>query len=145
MAGGSALAGEKLFAKLRRLKARDLGGVAAAAWTLCRVGWGLRRRAFPNLLDRLRLREEMPAATPDFVEEASRWVRWAHRLVPLEPNCLLDALAAAALLRRQGFSVPLSIGVKIEQGAFRAHAWLDGGAQDEDAAFRVLYRLHGED
>ena len=130
--------------KLRRVTLHDVAGVAQAASALCRTAWYLRHRMLPDLLERLGLCDDLPTAPPEGVDQAARWVRWAHRVVPMEPNCLLDSLAAAAVLRAKGYSVPLSIGVKMEDGAFRAHAWLADSAQASAAGFRELYRLHGE-
>lgn len=124
---------------------RDLQGALSAAVLLCRVAWALGREPFPDLLDRLRLRDAGPPADTERVHQAQADVRRAHRLVPLERNCLLDSLAAAALVRRQGYSVPLGIGVRMEQGEFLAHAWLGAEASAGAEGFRLLYRVPRED
>ena len=122
----------------------DLRGALVAAAMMCRVAYGLRRRAFPELLEHLRLRNTLPRASENQVKRAQTDVRRAHRLVPLRPNCLLDSLTAAVLVRRQGFSVPLAIGVKMEEGEILAHAWVGSGESAADG-FRLLYRVPHED
>ncbi len=134
-----------IFDRLRRLTWRDAVGMTEAALLLCRVALGLRRKAFPDLLRRLRVNERMPLAEAGLVDQASRHVRWAHRIVPLEPNCLLDSLATAALVRRKGFSVPLVIGVQRERGTLQAHAWLGISSAAEQENFRPLYRVPAEE
>lgn len=123
----------------------DLRGAISAAALMCRVAVGLRRLSFPDLLDRLDLREPRQVAPPDCVERARTDVRRAHRLLPLAPNCLLDSLTAATLIRRQGYSVPLAIGVKSEQGEVLAHAWLGAEGAGGAEGFRLLYRVPNED
>ncbi len=127
--------------RLRGLTWEDLAGVGAAATELCRVAKGLRSGSFLKLLDRLQLRQDAPRADAQRVERATRWVRWAHRIVPLEENCLLDCLAAASLVRRQGFSVPLAIGVRMTNSEFEAHAWLGEENLSRATPFKVLYRV----
>jgi hypothetical protein len=129
----------------RRLTWRELYGLGGAAVVLCRVALGLRRHAFPELLRRLRLYERMPPAEAALVEQATRRVRWAHRLVPVEMNCLVDSLATAALVHRMGFSVPLVIGVQLQGGSLQAHAWVGEAASREAKDFRPLFRIPSEE
>jgi len=124
---------------------QDLRGALAAATVMCRVALALRRLTFPVLLERLRLRDRLPPAPIDTVARAQTDVRRAHRLLPLQPNCLLDSLTAAALVRRQGYSVPLAIGVKKERGEMLAHAWLGTGGTNGGDGFQLLYRVPHED
>ncbi len=130
--------------RIRRLEWCDLLGVGVAAVVLCHVALGLRRKSLPELLDRYHIQDECPSASNACVERAAQLVRWAHRLFPLSPNCLLDSLAAAVLVRRQGFSVPLIIGVKRQNGAFQAHAWLHSIATPIAADFEILYVSHAK-
>ncbi len=123
----------------------DLRGVLAAAAVMCCVTFALRRLAFPDLLTRLRLTESMPQAPPQAVAQAQTDVRRAHRLLPFPPNCLLDSLTAATLVRRQGFSVPLAIGVRKEHGEVQAHAWLGAAGAGGGHGFQLLYRVPHED
>jgi hypothetical protein len=63
-------------------------------------------------------------------------VRWAITRVaarfPSSPTCLVQALAADAMLRRRGLTSELRIGVRVRAGRdrpFEAHAWVEcGGA-----------------
>ncbi len=112
---------------------------------LCRVALGLRRHAFPELLRRLRLYERLPMAEAALVEQATQSVRRAHRLVPVETNCLVDSLATAALVRRMGFSVPLVIGVQLHGENLQAHAWVGDAATQQAEDFRPLYRIPAEE
>lgn len=112
---------------------------------MCRVALGLRRQAFPDLLARLGLTDPLPAAPDPAVEKAQTDVRRAHRLLPLAPNCLLDSLTAAVLVRRAGFSVPLAIGVRRQQGEVQAHAWLGSASAKGGEGFELLYRVPHEE
>jgi hypothetical protein len=124
---------------------QDLRGAIVAATVMCKVALGLRRLAFPDLLARLRLTDSLPAAPPPAVAQAQTDVRRAHRLLPLAPNCLLDSLTAAALVRSRGFSVPLVIGVRKQQGEVQAHAWLGPAGANRSEGFQLLYRVPHED
>ncbi len=70
----------------------------------------------------------------------------ANRFVPGRGACLHEALAAHVLLRRNGFSPELKIGVRRdEEGEFRAHAWIEedgevviGGTRAEVTSYVVL-------
>ncbi len=130
-----------MIGRLRGVTWRDVGGVVRAAATLCRVSRALREDDFLRVLDQMGLTESSHEAAAADIEETRRWVRWAHRLVPLEPNCLLDSLAAAVLLRGRGVCAPLSIGVRQCQGNFEAHAWLGDSQADPGEGFRLLYRV----
>jgi hypothetical protein len=123
-----------------RVTLAGVAGVARAAVVLSWVARGLRHGSFEDLVAALGLHERRPAADAARVARAQQLVRWAHRIVPFEPNCLLDSLAAAALLHRQGYSVPLLIGVKVENNLFQAHAWL-GEENPEGGQFQNLYRI----
>lgn len=128
-----------------RQRLHDLRGALKAAALMCRVATALRQRPFPDLLARLGLTDALPAAPPSAVQQAQTDVRRAHRLLPLAPNCLLDSLTAAVLVRRQGFSVPLAIGVRKQQGQVQAHAWLGAAEPRGEPAFLLLYRVPHED
>jgi Transglutaminase-like superfamily len=65
--------------------------------------------------------------TPD---QLSRAVRAASNAVPGTGNCLVNALAAEAMLGRLGYDCNLRIGVsKAAFGQFKAHAWLESGGK----------------
>lgn len=139
IAGRSPGAREGFAHRVMRLTWPDWREAAQAAALLCRVAVRLRRGNFVALLDSFSLREAAPAASAARIARAQQLVRWAHRVVPLQPNCLLDSVAAAAWLRRSGVSAPLSIGVQMNQ-SLEAHAWL-GDCPHSAANFRVLYRV----
>lgn len=131
--------------RVRRMTWHEFVGLGQAALVLCRVALGLRRHDFADLVNRLRLDQKMPPAESMLVEQEARLVRWAHRLVPFETNCLLDSVATAALVRRKGFSVPLVIGVQKNGAALHAHAWLGSPSPQETGNFRTLLRVPRED
>lgn len=135
----------RLLDRVRLLTWREIAGLSQAALVLCRVALGLRRNDFAGLVSRLRLDQKMPPAEPVLVEQEARRVRWAHRLVPLETNCLLDSVATAVLVRRKGFSVPLVIGVQKDGDTLHAHAWLGTPSPQETGNFRPLLRVPRED
>ncbi len=126
---------------LRNLTWRNVCGALGAAWVLCRVAAALRRFSFPETLQRLGLHQTLPPAGPEQVACAQADVHRAHRLLPLERNCLLDSLAAAWLVRRQGYSVPLAIGVKLQDGRLAAHAWIGYQTAPDVQDFRLLYKV----
>jgi len=135
----------RLLDRARLLTWSEIAGLSRAAFVLCRVALGLRRHDFADLLSRLCLDQKMPPAEPILVEQEARRVRWAHRLIPLETNCLLDSVATATLVRRKGFSVPLVIGVQKDGDALHAHAWLGTPSPQETGNFRPLFRVPRED
>lgn len=58
-------------------------------------------------------------------------IRTASRYTPWKSNCLAQAIAAKAMLRRRGFTSTLYLGMKTPsahpQGKVEAHAWLRCG------------------
>lgn len=73
---------------------------------------------------------DSPAQEPQRLSEAVGWaIRRAQRLVP-HSTCLVQALAAQALLCRYGVDAQLHIGVSKNEGAsFMAHAWTVSGGR----------------
>lgn len=131
---------ESLLRRVLRLGFDDWRSAAQMSLLMCGVALRLQRRDFVALLDSYGLRDNAPAATDAALARAQQLVRWAHRIVPLRQNCLLDSLAAAVWLRRRGFSAPLSIGVKLTGDLMEAHAWLGDCAHSVEN-FRLLYRV----
>lgn len=129
----------RTLSRVQLLSWEDLMGIGRAAVVLCRVAFGIRRQTLPEILDGFHLRDNVSPAEDDRVERATQLIRWAHRLLPLEPNCIVDSLAAAALVRQQGFSVPLIIGVRRRDGALQAHAWLANSHPPNAHEFEILY------
>lgn len=107
----------RLGASERRLAAR------AIAWLVV-ADIGLRVRGFPAIgkaLDHIPTRGKGRRAS---AAECADAMRRAARVYP-HARCLARALAAAALLRREGVASVLSIGVGFDRGMFEAHAWLE--------------------
>ncbi len=131
-----------LLQRAARLSAADWRDTFRASVCLLRVGFVLRKSSLLEILEKLQLRSGCPPATPVDLQRAQQAVGWAHRLVPLAPNCLLDSLASAMWLKSRGVSLPLVIGVRQTGSEIEAHAWLEGSEPPPDS-FRVLWRSHG--
>jgi hypothetical protein len=56
-----------------------------------------------------------------------RMIHRVGRRLPWKTTCLIDALAARALLRRRGVPSILHFGMTRKDGALTAHAWLETG------------------
>jgi hypothetical protein len=66
--------------------------------------------------------------TPDVVARGvGRAIARAVPRLPFHSSCLVQALAARLMLARRRRPSTLVLGVKAENGAFRAHAWLLSG------------------
>lgn len=76
----------------------------------------------------------LPGRLAALVASAAR-----HHLRPT--TCLTRALTLQALLRRQGHPADLRIGVRREDGALRAHAWVEhaGSPLGEPADVDLVY------
>lgn len=67
-----------------------------------------------------------PVAMPlSEVTGLGRAVNIAARLTPFPATCLTRSLLLVWLLRRQGMTCELRIGVQLREGVFRAHAWVE--------------------
>ena len=62
-----------------------------------------------------------------------RRVEWVARHHPMRPKCLAQSLAGRWMLRRRGIAVDLRIGVRLDEGVFSAHAWLESAGQSLDS------------
>lgn len=56
---------------------------------------------------------------------ARRLLQLALRYVPYRPNCLQRSLVLWWLLRQQGLDGEFRIGVRLREGVFEAHAWVE--------------------
>lgn len=98
---------------------------AAAALPLLRAGlqvFGLER------VQRWLHREPRPGSAPLTIDDASRLgtlVNGAARRVLGRDHCLTRSLYLWWLLRRRGVGAKLRIGVRLEDGALEAHAWVE--------------------
>lgn len=90
--------------------------LALRAWGLPRLQAWLTRRALPA----------RPVAMPlAEVTALGRAVNIAARLTPFPVTCLTRSLLLGWLLRRHGVACGLRIGVRLRDGAFSAHAWVE--------------------
>jgi hypothetical protein len=122
--------------RLARRPASELRLLAAAGALLAGARLALWLLPF-SVVQRTAARLERPRAgppvDPDATRErdAERRVVWAveamSRYVPGSRNCLVRALAGKVLLGRRGAPARLRFGVRRdEEGALRAHAWVEG-------------------
>lgn len=58
-------------------------------------------------------------------QETGRLVNLAARYAPVRANCLTRSLLLSWMLRRRGVACELRIGVRLVQGMFSAHAWVE--------------------
>jgi len=101
--------------------------LTAASWVAAiRLGlWLMRLQALQRLLARFTKTRgainHPHSASPERIAWA---VQAASRYVP-DAACLTQALAAQTLLVRHGYRAEMRIGVALEQGVLRAHAWVE--------------------
>ena len=125
----------QILRRYRALDASDRQLVREAAIVLSAARLGVALLPFPvirNVLHR-RGREELSSAsceTPSGPRCPIERVSWAvaavARRMPLQTTCLVDSLAADAMLRRRGYRSQLRFGVrKSDQGTLAAHAWVE--------------------
>ena len=92
------------------------------------LGWVLLARVAVRFVSFSRLRAVADRVTPGGRRADPRRIAWAveaaARRIP-RASCLIQALAADAMLRRSGRLPDLHIGVAREGSAFEAHAWLE--------------------
>ena len=118
--------------RLLRLPDRDRLLIAEAAGLIVAARLGMRLLPIERLralLARTRQEHRPPNAR---AAEANRRVGWAVRSVasrlPGRNSCLIEALAAEAMLRRRGYECQLRLGVPRAGSAnapFAAHAWIE--------------------
>jgi len=150
-----------LIALCRRFTSLDRSDrrrVLEAASLMALVWTGLRVLRFPTL--RRLLHRYARSSTTSTTGNAGRPhssatypVQWAITTVAARlpwATCLVQALAADAILRRRGLTSELRIGVRVPRNhdvPFKAHAWVEcggtvvTGAIDELADFKVLTTL----
>ncbi len=80
------------------------------------------------------------------VRTATRAVGRVRRYGPYRGNCLSTSLALQWLLRRRGVATSLRIGARFENGALRAHAWVewDGVVVNDTADVAERYAPLGD-
>lgn len=115
-----------------RLPGRDRLLIAEAAGLIVAARLGMRLVTIERLRAFLaRTRHEHGGATGG-ATEANRRVAWAVGSVasrlPGRTSCLIEALAAEAMLRRRGYECQLRLGVPpagCANAPFAAHAWIE--------------------
>jgi hypothetical protein len=122
-----------LYRRFASLDRRDRRLVVEAASVMALVWTGLRLLRFPalrRLLDRYAsTRTRLRAGEPSLTTIGN--VRWAITAVAARfptATCLVQALAADAILRRRGLAPELHIGVRSRDNRARpieAHAWVE--------------------
>jgi hypothetical protein len=127
--------------------------VLEAASLMAIVWTGLRFLRFPTLRRLLDRYAESPTTGTAGEPQSSGSVRWAIAAVAARfpsATCLVQALAAEAILRRRGLTCELRIGVRVRDRSdapIQAHAWVvcgSGvvtGAIEDLADFNVLTTL----
>jgi len=117
---------------VQRYKALDSGSQRlfwSAVILLPMVRLSLRFRGYNRTLASLQKRVEragMPASgSLQDAQQTGRMVRAALHYSPAGFVCLEESLALWYLLRKQGISAQLRIGVRKSEGKFEAHAWVE--------------------
>ena len=118
----------RLLLKLATLSAADLALLCRALGALWVVRLALWTMPFPRLKARLQKispRRRVHFSTSISPAQISRALRRMSRCVP-RASCLVLALAAHWLLRRENWGCDLHVGVvKDRNGQFLAHAWVE--------------------
>lgn len=102
--------------RLRTLEALALLCLGAVAIRLLPVRWLLPR-------DGAATRERTTSETALAVRAA---IRSAVMRLPVKPACLVQSVAAAAMLRRRRLAYRFHIGARMKD-TFEAHAWVESG------------------
>ena len=118
----------RLIVKFFRLPITDQRLLMRAAMALATAKLAVRTMSFIHArktVTRIQTIGARPAAPPS--PERIRWaVTTAGRFIPGLKNCLVQALAAEAILNRAGYSCELKIGAaKNGPHGLLAHAWLE--------------------
>lgn len=115
--------------KFWRLPGEQRRLLVSALLCLVAVKVGLRVIPLPVILRRLetlKVSKTFRAWDPLPPEQAAWAIRAVSRYLPGTRNCLVQSLAAQAMLARQGGASQLRIGVaKDDGGQFKAHAWVE--------------------
>ncbi len=106
-----------------------LAGETALALALARAATALPFRWL--MIDQEAL-GALPAAVDRVSQDAraravGRMIARVERRLPWKSNCLVEALAARAMLRRRRIASVLHFGVTRSEGRLTAHAWLEAG------------------
>ena len=99
-----------------------------AAWLWLPLFWlGLRVLGLPRFqawLHKTPARSDLSLTLP-LIKALGEAVNIASRHTPFPVTCLTRSLLLGWLFRRRGVASDLRIGVRLTQGAFDAHAWVE--------------------
>jgi transglutaminase superfamily protein len=117
------------WARLRTLKAAEWRVLFAASVLLPGI-WIAMRAGAHDMCLRLASRQARrasprPAPSAEEIARIAALVGVAARRSPAPVTCLSRSIALAWILRRHGVDSELRIGVRMTNGAFDAHAWLE--------------------
>jgi len=115
----------------RRLEVAPTAVEAAAALILVRIGlWTMPFAMLSRVVERICARRRQGA--DGGADRIGRIVVAVSRRLPLRTTCLVEAIAARAMLRRRGIDSTLRFGVRsgtVGGRAIDAHAWLECGGR----------------
>lgn len=117
-------------AKFRSLYFADLPALPRAVWELARARVALHRleaAAIPVLNERARKSGTQGVSHGEIVERVSRIIPAAAGRVPWRSDCLVQAIAAQAMLAAAGVAGRIVLGVDRAQAGIEPHAWLMAG------------------
>jgi hypothetical protein len=117
-----------MFVRIVRLARCERRAAVRAVLWLAGAGLAVRvlsYRTITRLAARVPVR---PRRTPVDIERCALAVRRATMFIP-GASCLVQGLAAACMLRRDGVASVLHIGVRLDARALRAHAWVESGGK----------------
>lgn len=126
------------FARVRRMSKADYGTavevVRHAVWIEC----ALTLMPFSRLLRRVNHQTSHAASasiTPAEYQRLGRFVAVAYDILPLPASCLRQSLVLRALLARRRVPSRVCLGVRKNEDALDAHAWVEcDGVLSEDAS-----------
>lgn len=115
------------LSKVSRVCAGDLRTVLVSMAWLPLFSLGLRILGFGRLHAWVR-RKPVPIKARiglEKIKTIGAWVNFAAKRSPFPASCLSRSMLLEWLLRRRGVTSELRIGVSLERGTLRAHAWVE--------------------
>ena len=98
-------------------------------WIRVSLRWRGYHSTFTSLQRRSNSVSVAANVASDSVYKTNRMIHAAVRHSPLRYTCLEESLCLWHLLRKQGISSQLRIGVRKTEGKFEAHAWVEYGGE----------------
>jgi hypothetical protein len=112
--------------RLRRVTAGELGMIAEAQVVLLSCQLAKWRRPIGKLIEWNAGGDGTGVNDWRAVERVAWAVTRAGRYGVFRPKCLVRSLAIQRMLRRRGIAAStLNIGVRMQDGSFQAHAWVE--------------------